>query len=348
MRWTEEKANEWRQSIGRVIGCNYLPATAVNSTEMWQKDTFDPETIKKELMLAASTGYNSVRVFLQFIVWEAERESFMKNFEDFLKIADLSGISVMPVLFDDCAFAEKEPYLGKQDDPKHGVHNSGWTPSPGPAIADDPSKQEELRAYVTDIVGTFKDDRRIIVWDLYNEPCNSKRGEKSLPLLKNAFKWAREANPRQPLTTGLWNIVGDYEFPAHEYIFAELSDVISYHDYLPLGQSVDRHGVLKKYNRPLFCTEWMYRPGNNTFESHLPFFMEENAGIYNWGLVAGKTQTNLYNGETVCDKQAGIHGDAAEPHPVVWQHDIFYPDFTPYSEAEIAILRQCAQRKEHV
>ena len=144
------------------------PNTAVNSTEMWQ--TFDPATIERELQLAAGLGYNTVRVFLQFMVWEADPEGHKERLEIFLRLADGAGASMMPILFDDCRFDDRDPYPGRQDEPKPGVHNSRWTPSPGYATADDPARWPQLEAYVSDLVGSFGNDRRVLVWDLYNEP----------------------------------------------------------------------------------------------------------------------------------------------------------------------------------
>ncbi|MGV3724699.1 MAG: 1,4-beta-xylanase, partial [Actinomycetota bacterium] len=48
-RWTKEQANAWHKKTGWLVGCNYAPATAVNQIEMWQKETFDPATIDREL-----------------------------------------------------------------------------------------------------------------------------------------------------------------------------------------------------------------------------------------------------------------------------------------------------------
>jgi hypothetical protein len=48
-RWPEEKAWAWYADVGPIVGCNYLPRTAVNMTEMWQRETFDPQTIDEEL-----------------------------------------------------------------------------------------------------------------------------------------------------------------------------------------------------------------------------------------------------------------------------------------------------------
>ena len=69
-RWTEEKAWAWYAEVGPIAGCNYLPRTAVNMTEMWQKETFDPKTIDEELGWAEEAGYNSLRVFVQYLVWK--------------------------------------------------------------------------------------------------------------------------------------------------------------------------------------------------------------------------------------------------------------------------------------
>ena len=325
MRWAEQKAWEWQKRTGRLFGFNYVTSTAVNSTEMWQKETFDRETIKRELALGAVTGYNSCRIFLQYIVWEHERDGFLETLREFCEIANSAGISVMPILFDDCAFAGKEPYLGKQNPPSPGVHNSGWTPSPGTVIADNPEKEQDICDYVKNVIGSFKDNKYIVIWDLYNEPGNNGRGDKCLPLLEKSFEWARSAGPVQPLTAGTW------EYKDYDLSFAGLSDVISYHDYFPLAESEKKIELLKKHNRPLLCTEWLHRPNGNTFQNHLPLYKRENIGIYNWGLVNGKTQTHL-DWSTMNGKP-----DAS---PKIWQQDIFYPDGTPYDENEIDLIRQ--------
>ena len=197
--WSKEKARQWYGKVSPLRGCNYLPRTAVNMTEMWQADTFDPETIDQELGWAEKAGYNSVRIFLQYLVWKDDPEGVKKRLDKFLTIADKHGISSMVILFCDCAFAGREPYLGKQDEPVAGVHNSGWVPSPGLKRVTDKGVWPDLEKYVKDIVGSFGKDKRILIWDLYNEPGNSRMGEKSLPLAEAAFAWARATNPSQPI-----------------------------------------------------------------------------------------------------------------------------------------------------
>ncbi|GHU65487.1 hypothetical protein FACS189447_04500 [Spirochaetia bacterium] len=324
MIWSTEKANNWYKNKGWIVGFNFLPSSAVNSTEMWQAESFDLPEMEKELALAAETGYNSCRVFLQYIVWKNEGEKFLKNFDHFLNATHKNNISVLPILFDDCAFSGREPYLGRQDEPRPGIHNSGWTSSPGFTAMDDPGSEEDLKAYVHAIVSRYKDDERILAWDLYNEPCNTKRDGKSLPLLRNVFKWARECNPSQPLTSGVW-IWNEFDLTC-----IELSDIISFHDYDVVEKSKEHIAFLKKNNRPMLCTEWLHRPKGSTVESHMPLFKAEKIGIYNWGLVNGRTQTHL-NWDASKNQ-----GNTTQP----WQHDIFTEDFKPYSEKEVEFIKQ--------
>ncbi|MBA7696348.1 hypothetical protein ES703_104995 [subsurface metagenome] len=224
-RWSKEKAWQWYRKVSPLRGCNYLPRTAVNMTEMWQAGTFDPKTIDEELDWAEKAGYNSMRIYLQYLVWKDDPGGLKKRLDEFLTIADKHGISSMLILFCDCAFSGKEPYLGKQVEPVPGVHNSGWVPSPGLKRVTDKAVWPDLEKYVKDIVGSFGKDERVLMWDLYNEPGNSGMGEKSLPLAEAAFAWARATNPSQPLTIGAW---AGFQSRMSKRLM-ELSDIVSFH-----------------------------------------------------------------------------------------------------------------------
>lgn len=286
-RWSGTKARSWQRKVGWLRGCNYIPRTAVNTIEMWQAETFDERTIDEELGWAAKVHLNSVRVFLHYLVWEADRDGFLKRLDRFLDIAHKHRISTMLVLFDDCW--NQEPKLGTQEPPIPGVHNSRWVASPGRSRVLDKSSWAGLERFVKDVVGRFSRDERVVVWDLYNEPGNSGLGEKSLPLVEACFEWAREVSPAQPLTVGLW---ADFRDRMHER-FAELSDVLSFHTYDPPESVPAKVELLQKYDRPLLCTEFLRRQVGNTFSSILPIFARYQVGWYFWGLVAGKTQTYL-------------------------------------------------------
>jgi hypothetical protein len=323
--WTAIKANEWYAAQPWLVGCNYLPGTAVNDVEMWQKETFDPKTIDRELGWAQDLGFNTVRVFLNYVVWEADADGLKKRFDQFLAIADKHDIRVMPILFDDCNFAGRTATTGKQPDPVPGVHNSQWVSSPPLKMISDNAIWPQLERYVKDIVSRFANDRRVVIWDLYNEPGNSGMGEKSRPLMEAAFAWARGIKPTQPLTTGAWV---NFNAPLQQRMM-ELSDIISFHGYDDIKGIEAKLKICGGYGRPVLCTEWLLRQAGNNFESLLPLFRDRKIGCFNWGLVAGRTQTYFHWGSK-----------PGSPEPVLWQHDILHQDGTPFNAQEVQFIRE--------
>lgn len=322
-RWTEEKAQQWSQENGWLRGSNFNPSTAINQLENWQAETFDTVTIDRELGWAEGIGMNVMRVYLHHVAWEVDKEGFKNRMNKYLSIADKHGIKTIFVFFDDCWNPTYQ--AGKQPDPKPGVHNSGWVRDPGDLLFSDTTLMKTLEMYEKDVLTTFKDDKRIALWDLYNEPGNSNYGNKSMPLLQNAFKWGREVNPSQPLSSGVWNL----SLSDLNKFQVENSDIITYHNY----EGPEKHqaciDTLKRYNRPLVCTEYMARRNNSLFTNIMPMLKAQNIAAINWGLVAGKSNTKYAWDEPI--------PDGAEPK--LWFHEIFYPDGTPYKQEEVDLIK---------
>ncbi len=345
MRWSEEKIYKWYEKQPWLVGCNFIPSTAINQLEMWQEETFDPETINRELGWAAKIGMNTVRVFLHDLAWYIDPKGFKKRINKYLDIAIGHGIRTIFVLFDDCWYPDPKP--GTQPNPKPGIHNSGWVQSPGIKIATDKSQWGRLEDYVRDIVTTYKDDDRVLIWDIYNELGNIflntlslpayKRIPKlamllfkhlclpipTLPLFRAALQWTRESEPSQPVTAGVWLFNRRLN---RELI--ESSDIISFHNYKNAKNLAQEIKKLKKHGRPLLCTEFMARTIGSRFETCLPVFKSEKVGCCNWGLVSGKTQT-IYSWTD--------SGKITEP--AIWYHDILKKDGTPFDEKEVAFIK---------
>jgi hypothetical protein len=341
-RWTEKAANEWYARQPWFVGSNYTPAYAINEIEMWQADTFDPKRIDLELGWAESIGLNSMRVFLDDLLWAQDATGYKQRIDTFLKIAEKHHIQILFVLFDSCW--DPNPQLGKQREPRPGVHNSGWVQSPGAKALRDTSQYPRLEAYVKGVVGSFAKDPRILGWDVWNEPDNTN--DKSyrefepknkvaliLALLPKVFEWARETHPTQPLTSGVWK--GGWSSPGKldpmEKIQIEQSDIISFHSYDKPEEFENRIAWLLPYHRPILCTEYMARGNGSTFQGSLPIAQKYHVAAINWGLVAGKTQTYL-----PWDSWEHPYTDR---EPSVWFHEIFRTDGTPYSQAEVDFIR---------
>ena len=352
-QWSKEQAQAWYQQKGWLCGFNYLPSTAVNWTDIWQQETFDAETIDRELGWAADAGYNTLRINLPFIVWEHDRDGLLARIEHFLTLADRHGFSTMLTLMDDCGFSGDEPYLGPQKPPVPGKHNSQAAASPGRDKVCDRDCWPQIERYIRDVIRQFRDDKRVLLWDLYNEPGNrgifatgtvevlydEKLETYAHELMKLAFQWAREEDPEQPLTVCAWRVPPEEEgetFFQHplDQTALGLSDVVSYHAYTNTGRMTAIIQQLQQLGRPLFCTEWLARHIGSTIEEQLPLMYTAKVAPYQWGLVRGKTQTWL-------------------PWPVImsgstdycrlWFHDVFEENGIPFSRNEIALMRKLRQ-----
>lgn len=323
-RWSRQRAQDWHAKQPWLVGCNYAPAYAVNQLEMWQRDTFDLAAIERELALARSLGFNTLRVFLHDLLW-SEPELLLDHLDRFLTAADRHGIAVMPVFFDGVWRNYAHP--GPQPDPLPGVHNSQWLQSPDGKAVVDPAQWPRLEDYVCGVMERFADDERVVIWDLYNEPGNEALIGNALPLVAQSFRWARAVGVSQPLISGIW------EFGA---AFSELNrfqllvaDLVSFHHYGPARDFEWLLRCLEPLGRPILCTEYMARPIHSTFDPHLAIMREQRVGAFNWGLVAGRSQTN---------HAWGSPRGAAEPP--LWFHDIFRADHTPYDPTEVAFIRR--------
>ncbi len=342
-RWSVTNAETWYRQEPWLVGSNYIPATAINELQMWQADTFDPKRIDLELGWAEGLGMNTMRVFLHDLPWEQDSAGFSQRIDTFLTISSKHHIKPLFVLFDSCW--NPTPRLGKQPEPTPGVHNSGWVQAPGGPALSDPAQRPRLEAYVKGVVGRFKNDPRILGWDIWNEPDNvntssygkgepRNKKELVLALLPDVFLWAREAGASQPLTSGVWegNWSSDDKLSAMAKVQLENSDIISFHNYDGPAEFEKRIQWLERYHRPILCTEYMARGNGSTFQGSLPIAKKYRVGAFNWGLVAGKTQTYL-----PWDSWQHPYTDR---EPAIWFHEVFRTDGKPYKQDEVKLIRE--------
>jgi hypothetical protein len=349
-RWSPDRANRWYQAQGWLVGANFVTSNAINQLEMFQPDTYDPGRIDTELGWAQLHGFNTIRVFLHDQLWTQDPRGFQARLAQFVDIAARHGLKPLFVLFDSCW--DPFPRAGRQREPRPGVHNSGWVQSPGADRLGDAGYARVLRRYVTSVLTQFRDDDRVLGWDLWNEPDNPSRYYRSVEredklslvadLLPQVFAWARSVDPRQPLTSGVWD--GEPEEDADwrgaiRGIQLDNSDVITFHSYGEPADFEARIAELAPQRRPILCTEYLARSLGSTVEGILPIAKAHNVGAINWGLVAGKTQTYF-------PWDSWEHPYPAPPE--VWFHDLLGPDGRPYRESESQTIRQLAGLAMHL
>lgn len=318
---------------------------------MWQANTFDPDTIARELGWAAELGFNALRVNLHYLVWKHDPDGMMRRLEWLIATADRMGLRTVPCLFDDCGFGGFEPVYGPQPDPVPGVHNSRAVASPGRAALLDRGAWPEFESYLRDVVRAHRNDDRVLFWDLYNEPGNRMVftpvgaqthdpdfSQASHDLMRAAFEWCRDESPDQPVTVGAWvtPLPGSDDAPYQTAIDRDalaLSDIVTFHAYWDsahVGRFIDH---LTQLGRPMLCTEWMARPIGSRIADQLELFQTRNVGCFQWGLVKGRTQTHLpWPADLVA-----AHGGVADRS--VWFHDLLNEAGQPYDSAETDKIR---------
>lgn len=339
-RWTHDESADWQSRVGWLVGCNFTPSTAGNQLEMWQAETFDYETISRELTWASDIGMNSIRLYLHDLLYRNTPNEFLQRLNSVLELAAASGIGVIPVLFD--GVWNPKPAFGLQPTPIPRLHNSVWVQGPGSDIFYESSRWSELRPFVVNVLEHFKDDRRIIAWDLFNEPdqvdavtlragSRVKKIKYATELVSTIFDWARLVRTQQPLTVGLWEYDNQWQPISHSLnsLILERSDIISFHCYEPRERLVSIIENLSVHKRPLLCTEWLARTAGSTVDL-LEVFAEYGVGAVNWGLVEGKTQTR-FPWKSWTEK---ISDD--EP----WFHELLHRDGSPYDSREIEIFKR--------
>ena len=120
----------------------------------------------------------------------ATRKRFLDNFESFLSLCEKHHIQMMPVIFDSCfgEFPDLEKYRDKD-----------WMACPGQNRLG-PEHWPAMQKYVRDVVGRHKDDQRIVMWDVMNEPYvtsfNTEADRRTIhTFLGQALEMARRQQP---------------------------------------------------------------------------------------------------------------------------------------------------------
>ena len=351
--WSKEKAWEWYNARTWMRGCNFMGSDCANRIDQWQEYGFEDRivTAERELKLAAETGFNSIRIIPEFIVWDQDHDGFMERFDRYLSIAWKYGISCMVTFGNDCMrpkTAEWKPdklgpqhydwgYHGGRKFSQHQTHAAGLM---GYHLLDEPELAERHYIWVREIMEKYKDDPRVCIWDMYNEAGNARRDPVTLKHVKKFFEIARDVNPSQPLTACYWRTGGDNpnpEISEVEQFCIENSDLISYHNYGSYDINIRIIKRLKEYGRPILNTEWLARTHGNTVEQMFPLFYLVKIGCWNWGFVAGLYQTyepwnNVW--------QTYENGGARDVNFKLWFHDLYRPSLHPYDPHEIELIQK--------
>ncbi len=302
------------------VGTNYTPAFCVNQVQMWHE--FKPEIIDRELKAAKKHfGLTTLRVYLHNIPYDAEKELFLSRIDRFLELCNRHDIRPGFVFFDDCH--RHEGITLKSLPPVKGWHNGRWAACPQDRERT-AGNMPKFKAYVQDVIAAHRTDKRILWWEIFNEP--NMRSAFSVALRKSGYRWAKELKPAQPVLC-CWNDSAE-------------TDIVDAHNYSADFASWNRQTELNPEKGTVFTeagARWY--PGKEKSNGEpcevISWLTErKKAKLYTPGVYLC---WELFAGNSNCRWYWGTEKGAAEP-TVPWC-GLMWPDCTPVSLAEAEAIR---------
>ncbi len=259
---------------------------------------------EEAIAVCARLGYNSIRWWPS----SGSVDDYIQDVEQWAAWADKYGMTVSPVF----SFV-------------YGLYG-------------DKGSETSLRSmetWVRKITRHFRGDKRIILWDIWNEPnMNDDKTEGMMAWISQMVKWMQQEGCTQPISSSIvWDTgVGTNSATATgKRLLREnterLMDVHNYHDYSCQDgfnqETATMYTRLKRLgDRPLVCTECMTRVNGSTYARTLVDFAKYNINFYAWGLSACDP-----NWEVKWGRSTFYNWD-----PMF--HNALYADYEPYNESE--------------
>jgi hypothetical protein len=302
-----------------VRGAVYVRSDAVNSVEMWHDYWNHTAVLDRELSLAATYGFNMIQVYLHWIVWDHDREDYLKKIDDFLTRCAKYGLKVNLIFWDDCGHVEPNLTFSA---PIPGRHNSQMMMNPSHSIRDDAAEltahRDRFQNYVKGIAGRFKDDSRIAFWQLYNEAMGAKeryRISDTDANINRLMGWTREWVKATGTSIPVTATGGGFYGPKY-------SDFYTYHSYSAGGQPLPNAGGGPEH----LCTETLNRPGAPIHACIRDLAGQQN-GFVVWELMIGRDNCRYPWG----------HPDGSDEPTSPFQ-GVIYPDGHPWDISEVKAL----------
>jgi hypothetical protein len=135
--------------------------------------------------------FTTLRVFLHSQVFAADPQVLIKNMGRFLNTATSFGMKVGFVFFGDC-WIQNGGNVTVPCVPKKGVHNGCWYASPQ---SSERTTIDRFQPYVSTLIRAFKNDTRVIWWEIFNEPSRKASATFTHALRDAGFKWAKAESP---------------------------------------------------------------------------------------------------------------------------------------------------------
>ena len=246
-------SQEFDPTVGyrHIRGFNYQPSYEATGYAIWRY--FKPDVIERELGRGKECfpGMNTIRIWLSFDAFVMDPDRFMSSFSRFIDIAARHDIKIMPVLF--CNWHSLPNFGGVS-----GEHISCWFDR----FSDKGKYDNYFAYYVRTLVEHHKNDSRVLMWDLCNEPFNNDDPDRIEEWLCYLYRVCKEAGAGQPVCVG-----GNVAQPER---MDSSSDVLTIHPYGDTGYIKQMLALGRREHKPVLVTECAKAPNLLGREAKVP------------------------------------------------------------------------------
>merc|ERR1712137_950419 len=323
-----------------------------NEDWLWHYDNYRNDIVRELPQVKEVMGFSALRGFMHSMVYSANPQKLVQVLDDFLDIAAKNEIGIGFVFFDDC-WNHAGLDLQKTCVPVKGAHNHCWMASP------QDSERLSLgvnafKPYVVDIIENFKNDGRVLWWEIFNEPHYRQQdqfpqGNFSEALRHSAYQWAMALKPSQPVIS-CWNEATDSDAAvpmrrfnsqlndAHQYtvpwkgvknaVFGNTSGLMQGGLVTEAGARWYQ-GQNHDFGSPLTLIDWLQKLRSNPAAPFVPGVMID------WEVMVSNSNTRWQ-----------WTAKAGDPEPAIPWHQHVFPDGSPVSYTEAAAIRRYVTGKD--
>jgi hypothetical protein len=232
-----------------IYGFNYQPSWGHNGLTVWG-ERFDAKKYREELSRGKKyfPKFNAVRIWLSWSAYQANPERYIRHFQQAVDICGELDLLVVPVIYN------------------RWIGNPLWDRVLNPEITAD--FDETFAPFIRALVVPLRGDRRILAWDLCNEPYIQGIDNKTTPVSRDLeTEWLGKLHAAlRRCDPGALICIGT--MPGMEWLTrtAHLQDILTPHLYYPRAFPVEAHdpcagvteksfALAKQLGKPMMSTE---------------------------------------------------------------------------------------------
>ncbi len=250
--------------MSNVRGFDYNPASVTGEQLYLQ---YDDAEVNRDFGYARSLNLNQVRAFLRYAEYSRDPVKFRDSFRKLLAAVKSHGMQIMFVL----------------------------APPRAAASAPGGASEQQVTAWLNDVLGMARGHSEVLAWDVANEPdwigyADSPRPaaeiESRMASARKTADFVHKFDKNYLTTVGCWNV-------ACIEVAEPYTDILTYHDYSPTRELIAANAARAKafaarVGKPVLQTEVGADNRASPYDMALREYKKASMGFYIWELMIAK------------------------------------------------------------